>query len=89
MSHDARKPVFRVFDQVRHKQVCTVSEEARSVKFQILEEEKLYMYYLCSENKGADQLCSYSTADLHLCFRIGNNPAAHIVLKDVISQYEL
>ena len=28
------------------------------------------MYYLCSENKGADQLCSYCTADLRLCFRI-------------------
>ena len=24
----------------------------------------------CSENKGADQLCSYCTADLCLCFRI-------------------
>ena len=28
------------------------------------------MYYLCGENKGADQLYSYSTADLRLCFRI-------------------
>ena len=28
------------------------------------------MYHPCSENKGADQLCSYWTADLHLCFRI-------------------
>ena len=30
------------------------------------------MYYLrvCSENKGADQLCSYRTADLRLCFGI-------------------
>ena len=26
------------------------------------------MYYLCSENKGADQLCCYCTADLRLCF---------------------
>ena len=31
---------------------------------------------MCSENKGADQLCSYctpdlSTPDLSLCFRIG------------------
>ena len=26
------------------------------------------MYYPCSENKGADQLCSYCTADLCLCF---------------------
>ena len=28
------------------------------------------MYYLCNENKDADQLCSYCTADLLLCFRI-------------------
>ena len=28
------------------------------------------LYYLCSENKGVDQLCSYCTeaADLCLCF---------------------
>ena len=25
-------------------------------------------YYLCTENKGADQLCSNCTADLHLYF---------------------
>ena len=25
---------------------------------------------MCGENKGADQLCSYCTADLRLCFRI-------------------
>ena len=28
------------------------------------------MYYLCSQNKGADQLCGYHTADLRLCFHI-------------------
>ena len=38
-----------------------------------LNEEKLYC--LSGENKGADQLCSYCTADLRLCFRIGKNPA--------------
>ena len=26
------------------------------------------LYYLCSENKGADQLCVYRTADLLLLF---------------------
>ena len=25
------------------------------------------MYYMCSENKGADQLHGYCTADLRLC----------------------
>ena len=49
----------------------------RHLKFQILEEEELYFPH--SENKGADQLCSYCTAcnctaDLRLCFRIGKNP---------------
>ena len=29
------------------------------------------LYYLCSENKEVDQLCSYCAADLHLCFHIG------------------
>ena len=42
---------------------------ARSLKFWIKEEEELY--YPCSENKGADQLCSYSGADLRLSFCIG------------------
>ena len=28
------------------------------------------LYYLCSENKGADQLRDYREADLRLCFRI-------------------
>ena len=44
-------------------------KQARSLKFQIKEEERLY--YPCSENKGADQLRSYCEADLRLCFRIG------------------
>ena len=38
---------------------------ARGLKFRIKEVEGLY--YPCSENKGADQLCS---DDLRLCFRI-------------------
>ena len=42
--------------------------QARSLKFWIKEEERLYD--LCSDSKGADQLCSYCTADLRLCFRI-------------------
>ena len=32
------------------------------------------MYYLCSENKGPDQLRGYSEADLRLCFRICKKP---------------
>ena len=41
---------------------------ARGLKFQIYKVEGLY--YLCSENKGADQLHGYRKADLRLCFRI-------------------
>ena len=44
----------------------------RIFKFWIEVEEEFY--YPSSENKGADQLCSYCTADLRLCFRIGKNP---------------
>ena len=32
------------------------------------------LYYSRSENKNADQMCSYCTAYLHLCFRICKNP---------------
>ena len=53
-----RKPVFGKMD--------------RGLKFRIKEVEGLY--YLCSETKGADQLRSYCTADLRLCFRICKRP---------------
>ena len=34
-----------------------------------LEQNPIYdSYNTCSENKGADQLCSYCTSDLRLCF---------------------
>ena len=45
---------------------------ARGLKFCIQEVEGLY--YLCSENKGADQLRVYREADLRLCFRICKKP---------------
>ena len=32
------------------------------------------LYYLCSENKGADQLRGYREADLRLCFPICKKP---------------
>ena len=44
----------------------------RGLKFRILEVEGLH--YLCSENKGADQLRGNRKADLCLCFRICNKP---------------
>ena len=45
---------------------------ARGSKFCIYELEGLY--YLCSENKGSDQLQGYREADLRLCFRICKKP---------------
>ena len=44
---------------------------ARCLKFRIYEVEGLH--YLCSENKGADQLSGDRKADLRLCFRICKN----------------
>ena len=44
---------------------------ARGLKFQLQGGDGLY--YLCSENIDADQLCSYCAADLRLCFRICEN----------------
>ena len=40
--------------------------KVRLLKFWVEVEEELY--YPSSENKGADQLCSYCTADLRLSF---------------------
>ena len=36
------------------------------------------MHYLCSENKGADQLRGYREADLRLCFRICKSRFSHV-----------
>ena len=62
-----RKPVFGVSDQAPN-QAVQPQKMARSLKFQIKKVEGLY--YPCSENKGADQLCGNHEADLRLCFRI-------------------
>ena len=68
-----RKPVFEISDQVQHKSGCTLEAQktTRGLKFRILEVEGLY--YLCSDNKGADQQRGYRAADLRLCFRICKN----------------
>ena len=47
---------------------------ARGLNFGIYEVEGLH--YLCSENKGADQLRGYCAADLRLCFRICKKPVS-------------
>ena len=47
---------------------------ARGWKFCIKKVEGLY--YLCSENKGADQVFGFPKADLHLCFHICTKPVS-------------
>ena len=64
MSLVVRKPVFGLYNQVRHKQGFTIAEGGLRLKFWFYEVELLY--YLCSENNDASQLCSYCTADLCL-----------------------
>ena len=49
-------------------QAVHLHKMARGLKFRILNVEGLY--YLCNENKGADQLHGYREADLRLCLRI-------------------
>ena len=56
-------------------------KNARCLKFWLQVKEEFY--YPCSENKDADQLCSYCTADQHLCFRIGKS----LVSQDVALLY--
>ena len=49
------------------------------------------LYYLCGENKGADQLRGYREADLRLCFRICKKPVfsqrSSNDTRDVYNQY--
>ena len=63
MSLVVRKPVFGVSDLVRHRPVCTTTQN--SWRLEISDLGSRY-----SEDKGADQLCGYREADLRLCFRI-------------------
>ena len=51
MSCVASNSVLWIMDQLQHKPGCTAAE----LKFQIMEVEGLYFH--CSENIGADQLC--------------------------------
>ena len=48
---------------------------ARGLKFCIQKVEGLY--YLCSENKGADQLRGHRETDLRLCVRICKSQFSH------------
>ena len=68
MSRIMRKPMFWFPTRSDTNRAVQLQKMARGLKFGIKKVEELY--YLCSENKGADQLCGYREADLRLCFRI-------------------
>ena len=70
-----RKPVFGVSDLSDINRVVWPQKMARGLKFRIKEVEGLY--YLCSKNKGADQLRSYRAADLCLRFTYAKNGFSH------------
>ena len=57
-----------ILDNSDTNQAVQAQKMARGWKFCILKVEELY--YPCSENKGTDQVYSYCTADLRLCFCI-------------------
>ena len=63
-----RKPTFWFLTRFDTNWAVQLQKMARGLKFWIQKVERLY--YLCSENKGADQLRGYREADLRLCFRI-------------------
>ena len=61
-----RKHVFEISRSDTNRAVQP--QMVRGLKFWIKEVKGLY--YLCSENKGPDQLRSYRSADPHLCFHV-------------------
>ena len=63
-----RKPTIWVPTRSDTNQAVQSQKIIRGWKFCIYKVEELF--YLCSENKGADQLRSYCEADLRLCFRL-------------------
>ena len=68
MSRVMRKPVFGVSPRSDTNRAVLPQDMARGLQFRIKEVEGFH--YLCSENKGADQLHSNCPADLRLCFHI-------------------
>ena len=68
MNGNTRKPTLWYPTRSDINWAVQRQKTARGLKFQIHEVEGLY--YLCSENKGADQLCGNCEANLRLCFCI-------------------
>ena len=68
MSRLVRKQTMWFPNRSDRNQAVQAQCIARGLKFWIEKVEELY--YLCSENKDADQLRGYRKAGLRLCFRI-------------------
>ena len=68
MSRVLRKQTFWFPTWSDTNQAVQRQKIARGLKFRIEKVEGVF--YLCSENKGADQLRGYHEADLRLCFHI-------------------
>ena len=68
MSRVVRKQTFWFPTWSDTNQAVQLQNIDRGLKFRVKKAEGLY--FLCSKNKGADQLPGYSEADLRLCFRI-------------------
>ena len=64
MSCNVGKPTMWILTRSDTNGAVQPLEMAKGLKFRILEVEGLY--YLCSENKGTDQLCGDRTTDLRL-----------------------
>ena len=65
-----RKPTFWFPTWSDTNQAVQLQKMARGLKVWIQKVEGLF--YLCSENKGADQLCGYREADLRLFSHMQN-----------------
>ena len=63
-----RKPYIGLSNQGRNKPGCSATKDGWRLENSDLEIERLY--YLSWENKGVDQLRSYRSAYLHICFCI-------------------
>ena len=62
------KPIMWFRNRLDTKRAVQAQETDRNLKFWIKKLEELC--YLCSKNKGADQLRGHREADLRLCFHI-------------------
>ena len=80
-----RKPTLWFPTWADTNQAVQLQKMTRGLKFRNKKVEGLY--YLCSENKGADQLRGHREADLRLCFCICKNGFLMTRLKSLLFFY--